>query len=192
MNFHWLRILLGSPEDSLSEEINKLTKTIYDQQNSITQLNTSITDLQNKLYTLSSVIDPTQPSSLGTISYNEVNNILNNMQSAVYISDNFFQTTTMDIARVYSAKSKVWAEKWTAENHDCDNFSFALNGYWSEGLYSFAFGIAWSDNHAFNFFIDNNKQLWIVEPQTNEYMTLDQAKKHPGTQHYYPWRLAVL
>lgn len=75
----------------------------------------------------------------------------------------------------------------------CDNFSFALMGYWSDGLKSFPFGMAWSQNHAFNFMIDSDKNFWIVEPQTNQWMTLEEAKKasSPDGLSYFPIRIMI-
>lgn len=177
-----IRLVLGSPEDKLINKVNELDNQIKDLKENVTQLQNNI-DLLTKNQTIE------QPKSLGTLSYETVNKILSQMTQNYYISDSYFQTTTKDEALKFSAKSNVWAKKWVAENHDCDNFSFALNGYWSEGLYSFSFGIAWTQLHAFNFFIDNNKQLWIVEPQTNNYMTLETAKKN---KNYWPWRVAML
>ena len=76
----------------------------------------------------------------------------------------------------------------------CDNFSFAMQGYWHQGLYSFAFGIMWSGTHAFNFLIDDKKRLWIVEPQNNSFYTVEQAKKisTPDGLSYFPLRFAML
>ena len=80
-------------------------------------------------------------------------------------------------------------QPYIAEAHDCDNFSFAAMGYFSQGLYSFAFGIMWSGVHAFNFMFDENKELWIFEPQSNTFMTVEDALKNPI---YSPLRFALL
>ena len=123
----------------------------------------------------------TEPSTYGTISYGDVSSILNNCfpNAEINISDSYFNLTTMEEAKVFTVDTKVCYRKWVAEDHDCDNFSFALMGYWSQGLKSFAFGIAWSAGHAFNFMIDKDKKVWIIEPQTNSYMLLVDAQKNP-------------
>ena len=59
---------------------------------------------------------------------------------------------------------------------DCDNYStifasiLALTFYtnYSTAKYQLAFGICWSESHAYNCFIDSDKKVWIYEPQTNE------------------------
>jgi len=129
-----------------------------------------------------------EPAKLGTITLKEVWDLL--VPIAVpYISDEIFSTTSKEEASKFSEETAVQFRTWVAENHDCDNFSFALQGYWSKGLYSFPFGIAWSSSHAFNIFIDNLKQIWIVEPQTNKWLTLEEAKSN---KLYYPIRFICL
>jgi hypothetical protein len=131
------------------------------------------------------------PKSTGKISMREVALKLENDlgMSNIYLSDENFDLTTVTEAQKFTEETKVAAAKYVSEGHDCDNFSFALMGYWSEGLKSFALGIAWSGDHAFNVFFDDQKNLWIVEPQTNEYLTLDQAKTR---QHYWPIELVIM
>ena len=89
------------------------------------------------------------------------------------LSDNYFNICTVDDAKVYVEASGVQYRKWIEENHDCDNFSLALLGYWSEGLYSFAFGYARSKTHAFNVMINEKTELWICEPQDNKWYQYD-------------------
>jgi len=110
------------------------------------------------------------PAYLGIIDYEQVSEILKKTGITKFsLSDNYFQTTSMEEAKRYSELSKINRRKWKEEDHDCDNFSYALLGYWSEGLKSYAFGYARSKNHAFNIMIDNQKTIWICEPQTNKW-----------------------
>ena len=94
----------------------------------------------------------------------------------------------MEKAKKFCEATKVSFRKYAGEINDCDNFSFALMGYWSDGLKSSPFGIAWSKTHAFNFMVDDKKRLWIVEPQTNKWFSIDEAKNQPI---YWPWRFAL-
>jgi hypothetical protein len=129
------------------------------------------------------------PKSVGKISGDEVFNIIKasaGLTSNIYISDATFDVSTIEDCKAYSATFKH--QPYLAEGHDCDNFSFAEMGYYSQGLWSLPFGIFWSSTHAFNFFIDDQKRLWIVEPQTNEYMTVATAKTKAN---YFPLRLAL-
>ena len=61
---------------------------------------------------------------------------------------------------------------YTSEFFDCDDFSVRLHGnitipYWS----ALAFGELWvkkpEGGHAVNVFVDNDMEVWIVEPQTD-------------------------
>lgn len=56
---------------------------------------------------------------------------------------------------------------YVANNHDCDDFAFRLKGVFSQpSLSKYTFGYAMGIRHVFNFFIDKNEQIWLVEPQT--------------------------
>lgn len=140
-------------------------------------------ELKLKMSDMQTIIDKTnvnEPSPKGTIGYSETMNLLKTKLGNIDInlSDNYFNLIDKDTAKEYSSEAKVAYKKWIAEGHDCDNFSFAAMGYWSQGLISFAYGICWNNKHAFNIMIDNNKEIWIVEPQINKYMTLEEANKN--------------
>jgi hypothetical protein len=145
---------------------------------------------------LRDLINNTQPKpieckSYGTISNSDVYIKLRNLfpDCDINLSDSKFQLADVADAKIFTKDTQVAYGKWTTENHDCDNFSFAAMGYWSEGLYSFAYGIAWSQTHAFNIFIDRNKQIWIVEPQNNVYTKIEDMQSN---ETYYPIRLVVM
>lgn len=132
------------------------------------------------------------PRSKGTIYITETASILKTACKTdnVYISDLYLNMTTKEEAERFSKQTQISSVEYTESSHDCENFSFALMGYWSQDLISFTFGLAMSDNHAFNIFIDNQKKVWVVEPQTNEYMTLAQARvKQRPDMHYFPMKL---
>ena len=38
------------------------------------------------------------------------------------------------------------------------------------GWSDLAFGIIWTDKHALNCFVDENKKFWLVEPQNDKIM----------------------
>lgn len=158
-------------------------------------LNSRISILNDENQTLKSKIDlllsnskMTYPKSYGKITLKEELEILSTLTNNLQITDQYLQTTTVEEAKKFSAETKVFMGNWTPEDHDCDNFAAALWGYYNTGLWSYAFGYARSAGHAFNIMIDNNKQIWIVEPQTNQYMTLEEAKKKstPDGLSYYP------
>ena len=166
---NWLLKLLGCRCEEKNILINNLNLKID-------ELNKSSTDL-------------IQPKVLGSININEVRDLLKNHSSNIQLSDVYYSLTSVDEAKKYSVETKVFAERWVVEKHDCDEFSFALMGYWNKGLEQFCFGIAWSAGHAFNIMIDSNKQIWIVEPQTNVFTKIEDVKTN---NLYYPLRLILI
>ena len=128
------------------------------------------------------------PKSYGKITLKEELSILGPLTSNIQITDEYLNVTTMNEAKKFSNDTKVANRVWVKEDHDCDNFAAALWGYYNTGLWSYAFGYARSNSHAFNIMIDNDKKIWIVEPQTNEYMNLEEAKKKstPDGLNYWP------
>lgn len=164
------------------QENEELLEKIKGKDEEISRLNVVIGKLKIRK-------DLSFPNSYGQITLNDSYSLLTGICNDVYISDMFFDLTTKDEASKFSEETAVQYRTWIAENHDCDNFSFALNGYWSDGLKSFAFGIAWSNNHAFNVMIDKDKEIWIVEPQSNKWLSSEEAKIDPK---YYPIKLIVM
>jgi len=160
----------------------------------LSTLRTNIADLQNKINDLNNKQNIKEAPILSTITNGDVCRLLLPLCGVIYLSDNQYDLTSISEASKFTESTKVANGKWTTDAHDCDNFSFASMGYWSDGLYSFAYGIAWSQGHAFNIMIDDQKQVWIVEPQTNDYMTIDEAKakKTPDGLLYFPLRLVIM
>ena len=113
--------------------------------------------------------NPKGECSKGGLYFTEKNKISMWMDSYSFIT----KCVIPNDAKVYVEASGVQYRKWIEENHDCDNFSLALLGYWSEGLYSFAFGYARSKTHAFNVMINEKTELWICEPQDNKWYQYD-------------------
>lgn len=171
MDLLWLRQILGSKEVELQTEIENLKKNV---------------EALGKLLAEKELTD--YPPIRGTISYADLNSALSKYAGNVFISDNQFNLTDKIDCKKFIDSTKVSFKKWVKENHDCDNFSFELMGYFSEGMYSFVFGIAWSATHAFNFFLDEDRSLFVVEPQTGQLIPIEEAMKNST---YYPWRLAI-
>ena len=56
--------------------------------------------------------------------------------------------------------------EYTASIHDCDDFAAEMKGFWEQAATSgFCVGYALSKTHAFNWFIDEEEEIWILEPQ---------------------------
>ena len=168
MNLKTIRLWLGSPEDDLQKQIDLLNA---------------------KIAILSDMNQIKEPDTLGHLTITEAYQLFVPLCNSVFLSDENYNLCSITAAKIFTNETKVQYKQWVKDDHDCDNFSFASMGYWSEGLKSFAYGIAWSQAHAFNILIDEKKQIWIVEPQTNNYMTLDEAKTKPM---YWPMRLILM
>ena len=173
---NWLLKLLGCKEEELKLQIENLKKDNYLLQEEIIALKSLI-----KNETINSA------KKLETISYLELKNLLSPYCENIYLSDNVFSLTSVEEAKKYSIQTKVYINKWKSEEFDCDEFSFALMGYWNLDLYQFAFGIAWSNVHAFNIMIDDKKQVWIIEPQSNKFIKIEDAKSP-----YTPLRVIMI
>jgi len=147
-------------------------------------LNNQISVLTNNIEDLKKEVNLKEPVSLGAINWQECFSIASKYGFKLNFSDEYFQLTTVEEAKLFCEETKVKYGTWVAEKHDCDNFSFALLGYWSRGLESFAFGYARSSTHAFNVMIDKDKVFWIVEPQTNVWLKYEEVYKNSTYPQY--------
>ena len=63
---------------------------------------------------------------------------------------------------------------WTAEIADCDDFALIMNAYVAASFIKAghdlqgAFFITWSRTHAYNAFVDDDRRVWVYEPQTGD------------------------
>lgn len=125
------------------------------------------------------VITKDVPQTMGTVTYSEEIALIQQAfpNCGVTITDDYLQLTSVAEAQKFVTESSIQFRKYIAEKYNCNNFSASLYGYWNDALQSFAFGMARSSNHQYNIFIDNNKQVWIVEPQNATFYTIEQAKQ---------------
>lgn len=170
---------------TLLDQIKQLNLTIVNMGQTIASLQADNFKLTQELINLENAPAPdpliSTPRELGRITINEAYTLLSsNFPTAqIFLSDSYYSLTSMQEASIFSNETKVAAQKYISEGHDCDNFSFALLGYWSQGLLSFAFGAAWSQNHAFNLIITDKKEVYLIEPQTNKYFSLAEVSNNP-------------
>jgi hypothetical protein len=91
----------------------------------------------------------------------------------IYLSDSFYKTTTKEELMRFLKDDVTNEYRYISEYHDCDSFSFQLMGSihcieWG----ALPFGIMWTSTpnggHAVNCFIDDKKEVWIVEPQNDQ------------------------
>lgn len=164
-------------------ELEKANEKLHNSNHSLSmeiiKLSEEITRLDEEINLLTPV-KLTEAKSHGKITLQEVDAALQALNiSDINLSDLSYDLTSMTEAKKFCEETKVQLRDWEEETHDCDNFSYALMGYWSQGLMSFAFGIAWSSSHAFNIMFDKNKILWVCEPQTNTWTLYSEIRKNP-------------
>ena len=166
------------------EEINVV-------QRDIDSLKVTIQEQEEKINNFTEMLQENikEPVCLETISNYDINSLLKPHCTDIHLSDKTYGLTSVAQAKKFSINTKVEVNKWIREQHDCDEFSFSLMGYWNVGLKQFAFGIAWSSKHAFNIMIDNDHQIWIVEPQTNKFTRIEEMK---DVEKYYPLKIILI
>ena len=150
------------------------------------ELDQMIIDLRAQLKQKSEI---ESPKPTGKLSYNETRSILNQLGVMnVYLADTQYSTCPKNNALLFQQKIGVNLKRYIAEDHDCDVFSFESMGYWNKDDYQYAYFIVWSNTHAFNLFIDDEKNIWIIEPQSAKFYSIDEARKIPN---YFPVRTLI-
>lgn len=114
-------------------------------------------------------IENFQPASSEQITGEELFQIINRelpQSSHIYISDNVKWLCNRSDVDDFLLQDDTNKNKYVAEEFDCDDFSFRLMGQMSVPQWArLAKGIIWTDKHALNCFVDENKELWYIEPQ---------------------------
>jgi len=114
------------------------------------------------------------PNYLDDINYSEITTIINAEfpNATLLLSDNDYKTTTKE-ELIRFLKEDI-TDDWTyvSEYMDCDDFSYSIMGQLSNPEWgALPFGILWTSTpnggHAVNCFIDNDREVWILEPQTD-------------------------
>ncbi len=87
---------------------------------------------------------------------------------AIFLSDRIYKTCTQSDIEEFLKFDETNKMGFVPETRDCDDFAYRLMGQFSTPEWSaLAFGIVWTDKHAMNCFIDNNKEFHFIEPQTD-------------------------
>ena len=89
------------------------------------------------------------------------------------------------ILRVNYSRLKSFVD----DNYDCDDFTKVLAGILSFVAGGFAHGIVHVNTlkgkHALNFFFDDKKVLYYIEPQTNEIFKFSEGTVQKGYRPYF-------
>jgi len=121
------------------------------------------------------IISP--PNYLEDIDYNEVYNILSAEfpNATLLLADNKYRTTTKDELIRFLKWDMTDSWKYVSEFFDCDDFSNSIFGSISNPDWGcLPFGIVWAEvpggGHAINCFISSDREVFIIEPQTDVVM----------------------
>jgi hypothetical protein len=84
-----------------------------------------------------------------------------------FLPDLNFSTATDEEMMKIIMWSKSKYRKYIAEDFDCDDFAWVLQGAFSVHPWaSLPAGVIWTNKHACNFYINNLGKIKVVEPQT--------------------------
>lgn len=151
-------------------KVDRLKDKVHDYKDDIEDLEDDVDDLEKEIINLE------EPEVLGNISISELRTLLRNKTDVpIYLSDKIYSLTSVEEAKRFNEETKVEYNKWLSEEFDCDEFANALYGFWNLDKNQFAFGIAWSNTHAFNIMVDNDLQVWVIEPQDNRFIKIEDA-----------------
>jgi len=119
------------------------------------------------------------PRETEKIEYSELLTLLKSeFPNAMIIwTDKYYMTAPFSEFQRFVSWSGVDKYIYVPEYYDCDDFSFALFGAITIPKWSaLTFGIIFTETprgaHAVNFFVDKNREVWIVEPQNDSIFKL--------------------
>jgi len=120
------------------------------------------------------------------ISYIELNNIIpyiRNQAGKIYLINPDLKVLDNEYALLTKTQIEEFLKSdWTnfrnyrKEKFDCDDFAIVLLGRFHEKFGNCSVGFACSDTHAFNFFVDEKRKLWLIEPQTDKIFISSNSK----------------
>jgi len=117
------------------------------------------------------------PVKYDRLNYLELKSILTKRRvstSRMNITDISYFVTNEDTIKNYLSFNIFRHIKYVANIYDCDNYAISVLAIFKNLLPECAFGMAFvtrpklNDRHALNFFINENKEVIWVEPQTNK------------------------
>jgi len=113
-----------------------------------------------------------KPISTQTIDSTELYKILRlrfPTDGQLYLSDKEYKLCHIEDIECFLIKDETNRVGYIPEERDCDDFAYRLMGQFSiPGWSDLTLGIVWTDLHALNCFIDEDKKFWFIEPQKDE------------------------
>ncbi len=89
-------------------------------------------------------------------------------QCNIYLSDGDYRLCSEKDMEAFLSYDPTEKNKYSAEEFDCDDFSYRLMGQFCvPGWSDLAFGILWTNTHALNVFVTEEKKVLFIEPQND-------------------------
>lgn len=87
-----------------------------------------------------------------------------------HLTDKSYKLVDIDHMKGYLRSNPVSSRVYVPNKHDCDDFSFILQGDVTRWDSDLAFGIIHGrrpgkDGHAWNWCVGTDKEIWFIEPQ---------------------------
>ena len=95
----------------------------------------------------------------------------------IYKLDNETHVCTKKSMECYLKSNLISLGIYKTDKYDCDDFAIHLWSKVKKDYPSLAFGFVLSSKHAFNIFVDNESNIWMIEPQSDKFMTIEQSQK---------------
>jgi len=129
-----------------------------------------IRTLQKTLYAFN-----TKPRTTGNIDADELYATLSHKFPGckVYMSDYIYRTPSTKTIKKFLADDKTNLSRFIPDTFDCDDFAVRLwGGVKVPGWSDTTVGLCWFENpdktvHALNLFVDEDREIWFVEPQSD-------------------------
>lgn len=181
----WLCEILGCKSDCKNSETalkltqDDLNKCLENKQTWIDK----VSELQKQNGNLQRLLDtyadgePVPETGGRELSFSVLKNLLQGYCKNIWLSDNTYQPILYDSMKEFLAWDRTDRFKYVTNYFDCDDFSYRLMGIASTPAWAgIAFGIAWSKSHAFNIFVSSSRQIYIIEPQSDKIIKIEDAQ----------------
>jgi len=95
----------------------------------------------------------------------------------VYIPDRHLDLLRKEDVWTFLFIDRTDKKEYAGEEWDCDDFARELycrakNHFLEKRGLNAAFGLLWTQGHGFNFFVDLDRKVWFIEPQTDAVIPL--------------------
>ena len=126
----------------------------------------------------------TKPVEIEDIDWNELHTLLQAEfpNAQIIITDRKYKVAPLSEYQRFIKWSTIDKREYISDYYDCDDFSISLLGEinipeWSSLAFGMMFAKIPQGAHAINIFVDNNRNVWIVEPQNDNIFPLPSTWK---------------